>query len=200
MQKFCYTYASIIFILCFVRMANAFVPQGSSFSEKENADVFDENEIQNQETPPASEKDRGNFEIENETVENELPTPEVNKQAPEEQQASPRVQKIHPHPSQTYSPPDPVTFQIEKIMEQGIGEAYQELTPIQKQQFKIKGEQTAKQIKQLLQTTHVKVKKIFRLLLDWLKLLPGINRFFLMQEAKIKTDQILSLKNRERQK
>jgi hypothetical protein len=30
--------------------------------------------------------------------------------------------------------------------------------------------------------------------LQWLKLLPGVNRFFLEQEAKIKTDRIIHLK------
>ena len=38
-----------------------------------------------------------------------------------------------------------------------------------------------------------KAKKIFQLILEWLKLLPGINRFFLEQEAKIKTDRIIHL-------
>jgi hypothetical protein len=35
------------------------------------------------------------------------------------------------------------------------------------------------------------VKKILALIRDWLKLIPGVNRFFLEQEAKIKTDKIL---------
>jgi len=35
--------------------------------------------------------------------------------------------------------------------------------------------------------------------LDWLKILPGVNKFFLEQEAKIKTDKILALKNKNNQ-
>lgn len=126
----------------------------------------------------------------------EITTPEIRpSSAPVEvrKKPTPRV-AVTPHPT-TLSHKDPITVQIEKIMEEGIGEAYQELTPVQKQQFKIKGEETANQIKLLLHATKIKVKKIFTLLLEWLKLLPGVNKFFLMQEAKIKTDKILGIKN-----
>jgi hypothetical protein len=84
--------------------------------------------------------------------------------------------------------------QIEKVMEEGLKDAYNELTPIQKQEFKIKGEEIAWEIRNLLKSAHVQVKKVVRLILAWLKMLPGVNRFFLEQEAKIKTDKILALK------
>lgn len=90
---------------------------------------------------------------------------------------------------------DTLTVEVEKVMEEGLKDAFKELTPLQRQEFKIKGEQTAYKIRDLLQATHVKVKKIIRLIMDWLKMLPGINRFFLEQEAKIKTDKIVALKN-----
>ena len=89
---------------------------------------------------------------------------------------------------------DAITVRIEKIMEDGLADAYRELTPIQQQEFKIKGEETAFKIRDLLKSAHLQVKKIFRLILEWLKMLPGINRFFLEQEAKIKTDKIIALK------
>ena len=88
---------------------------------------------------------------------------------------------------------DEVTVKIEKILEDGVGDAYSRLSPIQKQEFKIKGEAVAKQIREMLRSTHFKVKKILRLILEWLKMLPGVNRFFLEQEAKIKTDRIIAL-------
>lgn len=91
---------------------------------------------------------------------------------------------------------DEATIQIEHIMEEGLADTYQELTIIQQQEFKIKGEATAWQIRNLLKEAHVKIKKIFRLLVEWLQLLPGINRFFLEQEAKIKADKIMGLKTK----
>jgi len=99
-----------------------------------------------------------------------------------------------PKPSKIPQVKDEITLQIEKVMEEGLGDAFKELTPIQKQEFKIKGEETAWEIRNLLRGAHLQVKKIVRLILAWLKMLPGINRFFLEQEAKIKTDKIIALK------
>ncbi|MFH1790328.1 MAG: hypothetical protein ABH832_04660 [bacterium] len=90
---------------------------------------------------------------------------------------------------------DELTIKIEKILEQGLDESYQNLSPIAKQEFKIKGEQTAIKIRDLMRSTRVKVKKILKLILEWLRMLPGVNVFFLEQEAKIKADRIISLKD-----
>lgn len=89
---------------------------------------------------------------------------------------------------------DETTIKVEKIMEEDLKEIFQTLSPIQKQEFKLKGETTATKIRQLLKSSHVKAKKIFELIVEWLKILPGINRFFLEQEAKIKTDKLVALK------
>ncbi|MEK7213198.1 MAG: hypothetical protein AAB678_02050 [Patescibacteria group bacterium] len=91
---------------------------------------------------------------------------------------------------------DELEVRIEKIMEDGLTDAYSRLSPIARQEFKLRGEQTANKIHELLQATKVKVKKIFQLLLEWLKMLPGVNHFFLEQEAKIKTDRIIALQKR----
>jgi len=90
---------------------------------------------------------------------------------------------------------DELTVEIEHVMEEGLKDAFTELTPVQAQEFKIKGEQIALQIRQLLRGTKIKVKRIVKLLVEWLKLLPGVNKFFLEQEAKIKADKIVALKN-----
>ena len=59
------------------------------------------------------------------------------------------------------------------------------------------GEETASKIAQLLEAAKVKTRKIFDLIVKWLRIIPGINRFFLEQEAKIKADKILRLKIRK---
>lgn len=88
---------------------------------------------------------------------------------------------------------DELTREVEHIMEEGLKDAFKELTPSEAQAFKIKGEETALEIRSLLKSAHIKVKKIFKLLLEWLKMLPGINSFFLQQEAKIKADKIMAV-------
>jgi len=84
---------------------------------------------------------------------------------------------------------------IEKIMEEGLGEAYQSMTADQQKVFKETGEKTASKIEQLLRKAKVKIKEILHLIREWLKIIPGVNKFFLEQEAKIKTDKILKIKN-----
>lgn len=131
------------------------------------------------ETRPAREKQPG---IEREAV---LPVPPPSK----------RKSRVSPP-----MPRDDVTIKVEKILSEGLGDTYAKLPPVAQQEFKLKGEQTAAKIRELLRAAKVQVKKIFRLILDWLMLLPGINRFFLEQEAKIKTDRLIELKKREEEK
>ena len=85
---------------------------------------------------------------------------------------------------------------IENILEEDLEEIYFKMPPKKQAELKVKGEQAASQIRELLKSAHIKVKKILRLILDWLRILPGVNHFFLEQEAKIKTDKIIALKER----
>ncbi|MBI5222393.1 MAG: hypothetical protein HY980_02760 [Candidatus Magasanikbacteria bacterium] len=89
---------------------------------------------------------------------------------------------------------DQLTVDIEKIMEEDLKDAFNELTVLQKQEFKIKGEETAFKIRNIMRQAKVKAKSIIRLLIQWLKMLPGVNRFFIEQEAKIKADRIMALR------
>ena len=82
-------------------------------------------------------------------------------------------------------------------MEEGLADAYREMTTVQQQEFKIKGEETAWKIRELFKKTHLKIKEVFKLLVEWLRLLPGVNKFFIEQEAKIKADKILAVKRHQ---
>lgn len=122
--------------------------------------------------------------------------PPEQKPDPEQPTPQPTRQVIKPRPAIPTPVKDAVMVKIEKIMEEGLNDSFQRLSPVAKQEFKLKGEQAASQIRELLKSTHVKVKKILRLILDWLRILPGVNHFFLEQEAKIKTDKIIALNNK----
>lgn len=89
---------------------------------------------------------------------------------------------------------DKVTTQIEEIMSEDLTDAFLKLPVDKQQEFKQKGEEAASMIKELLTAVKINAKKIFEILRAWIKLIPGVNRFFLEQEAKIKTDKILRLK------
>ena len=92
---------------------------------------------------------------------------------------------------------DELTLQVEKLLADGLKDTYEKLSPIAQQEFKLKGEQTAAKIREMMRSAKVKVKKIFRLIIEWLMLLPSVNHFFLEQEAKIKTDKIIALKKQD---
>ena len=68
-----------------------------------------------------------------------------------------------------------------------------QMTPVQQMQFRQKGEETASKIEKLLLDVKVKIKEVLNLLREWLKVIPGVNKFFIEQEAKIKADRILNL-------
>ena len=86
---------------------------------------------------------------------------------------------------------------IESILEEGLSGLYMDMSEDKKIEFKEKGEETANKISILLKDVKVKVKKIIGLIIDWLNVVPKVNRFFVKQTAKIKTDKILELKNKK---
>lgn len=88
---------------------------------------------------------------------------------------------------------------VENILAAGLDDLYQSLDPTKKIIFKQKGEETALSIVVLLKSVKFKIYEILDLIRNWLFIIPGINKFFLEQEAKIKTDKILQidLKNKK---
>lgn len=115
----------------------------------------------------------------------ELPSTVVPTQPP-----APKPSTLIPEPSTK----DPLTKKIESILEEDLKDVYFSMNETDRARFKKKGDETASKIKELLARAHIKAKEIVNLLIDWLKLIPGVNRFFLEQEAKIKADKILAIK------
>ncbi len=114
---------------------------------------------------------------------------------------SPQPSAVSPQPSAVSAPPkDPLLRDIEAAMQEDLEDLYRQLPPARQAVFRARGEQAARKIRALVAAAHAHVKKIFRLLFDWLRLIPGVNRFFLEQEAKIKTDKILAAAEEERRR
>ena len=87
-------------------------------------------------------------------------------------------------------------LEIDKILADGLHETFLNLSPKKQQEFKLAGEQITVKINLLLDKTKIKVDKIINLIKKWLKIIPGINQFFLEQEAKIKADKIINIKDK----
>lgn len=86
---------------------------------------------------------------------------------------------------------DEVVIHVEKIMEEGMGVLYASLPDDAKPLFRKKGEEVADVISDMIRRLKVEAAKVLRLIRDWLLTIPKVNRHFLEQEAKIKTDQII---------
>ncbi len=100
----------------------------------------------------------------------------------------------------TVVPKDRLLQDIESAMEEDLKDVYAHLPTHRQKTFRSQGERAAQTIRVLVSSTKVHTRKIFQIILDWLKLIPGVSRFFLEQEAKIKTDKILLAAEEERRR
>src|SRR3989344_5294375 len=80
---------------------------------------------------------------------------------------------------------------VEKILAENMDSVFLSMDTGLQLKFKQQGEETAQKIYGLLQKAKVKAQDIINLIVSWLRLISGVNRYYLEQEAKIKTDAIL---------
>jgi hypothetical protein len=95
---------------------------------------------------------------------------------------------------------DEVTLRVESILEEDLAEAYGRMTEPDRRRFKIEGERVTREIVSMISRFRIKLSKVLKLLTGWLKLIPGANRFFVIQEAKLKADRILAIAEEEKSK
>lgn len=84
--------------------------------------------------------------------------------------------------------------EIESILAQDLEDFYLSMGEEKRMEFKIVGEKTARIINTMIETGKFQAKKIIELIRKWLSIVPGINKFFVEQQAKIKTDRIMRIK------
>lgn len=97
------------------------------------------------------------------------------------------------------SPVAPITPRqeaIDDILEDGLTDIYLSLSPEKQQELQKVGAQTVRQIDVLLDHVKSQWRKIMSLVRNFLSIIPGLNKFFLEQEVKIKTDRIIALKDK----
>jgi len=83
--------------------------------------------------------------------------------------------------------------QIEAIMEEDLEEIYLKMPVAKQNEFKIVGEKTVNEINSLLKEIKLNIKRIVNLIIKWLMIIPGVNKYYVEQEAKIKTDEIIKI-------
>lgn len=90
---------------------------------------------------------------------------------------------------------DEVTIEVEKILEYGLGDYIPDMPDEARERFLKKGGEVAAQLSVMVRTLNVQVSLVVGLIKEWLLTIPGVNRYYIEQEAKIKTDQIVELAN-----
>lgn len=91
-----------------------------------------------------------------------------------------------------------VLVKIEKILEEDLESFYFSMPPEKQLAFKEKGEETASKIEKMVEAGKVIARSILKLIRAWLKIIPGVNKFFLEQEAKIKTDKLVAMAEKKK--
>lgn len=94
-------------------------------------------------------------------------------------------------PAEIAVPKDEVKTRVSSILEEGMKEYYAQLDPAAQARFKAKGDEVAGQIAVMVRGFKVNVQKVLSLIRDWFLTIPSVNKFYIEQEAKIKTDGIL---------
>ncbi len=103
------------------------------------------------------------------------------------------VLQAQQHATAQQTKPKPIA-KIEDVLSDGL-DAYFVKMPVNKQaEFKKVGEETSAEVWKLLKSVKVKVVEILDLIRRWLGMIPGVNKFFIEQESKLKTDQLIRLK------
>jgi hypothetical protein len=149
------------------------------------------------ETPPAAEQPSGAAPESAPQLSKESMAERVAErasEAPQERAVPQQPAGDQAAPAAASRPPvmkDQVTREVEQILSNGLEPFYASLPPEGKAVFRQKGEQISQEITTMVRSLSVQVKRVLELIYHWLKVIPGVNKFFLEQEAKIKTDQII---------
>jgi hypothetical protein len=90
----------------------------------------------------------------------------------------------------------PLVQEIENILSENLEDLYFNMDEAHQRLFKEEGEKTAFEISHVIALGKSVAAKVLELIKQWLKFIPGINKFFLEQEAKIKTDKIININSK----
>ncbi len=122
------------------------------------------------------------------------PKPEWEKISPDEEKNGKKpLVAAAVHPVTEKPPKSESLVKIEKILEEDLESFYFSMPPEKQAAFKEKGEETATKIEKMMEAGKSVARKILKLIRAWLKIIPGVNKFFLEQEAKIKTDKLMTM-------
>lgn len=81
---------------------------------------------------------------------------------------------------------------VEEVLSERLNKVYYAMNEGKQAEFKATGEKTARLIDEMVVSFKAQAKKILDLIKQWLSIIPGVNKFFIEQESKIKTQKIMA--------
>lgn len=104
--------------------------------------------------------------------------------------------KAQAQPQLPVGPKTQTRKEIEEVLSDGLIPLYQSMTPDEQVKFRNAGNVAAAKIEVMVTTFKATAKKIVDIIRVWLLNIPRVNNYFLEQESKLKTDQILDLQKK----
>lgn len=88
---------------------------------------------------------------------------------------------------------DEVLVQVKKILEDELGEDFERLSDAAKERFFTKGNELARQLAVRIRKRALPPGLVHKGVTKWLSTIPRVNKYFLEQAAKTRTDTLLAL-------
>lgn len=102
-----------------------------------------------------------------------------------------KIHDAHKEHAQKYPEDCAECDQIEATLETDLRPFVEKMSESERNAFIKQGEEAVVEIDTLLHKSKIKIRKIVSVIIKWLKLIPGVNKFFWEQEAKKKAKEIL---------
>jgi hypothetical protein len=88
---------------------------------------------------------------------------------------------------------DPLLIEVEGKLSDGLWDAYKSMHPAQRSKFKAEGERVAAYARDGIKAGKLAAEKLLDMIVNWLRMIPRVDRWFLVQDAKIKTDALMRM-------
>lgn len=90
----------------------------------------------------------------------------------------------------------PARKAIEEVLAEDLGDVFRSMPPNEQVAFRAEGVRAASTIEMLITSFTAKAKQLLGIVRTWLGMIPNVNTFFLEQESKLKTDELIRLQKK----
>lgn len=101
-------------------------------------------------------------------------------------------------PVQTQPEKTETRKQIESILQEGLAPIFLQMDPKERLAFTASANEAASKLEILVTQFTASAKEVLRLIKAWLSKIPRVNKYFLEQASKIKTDEILLIQTQKK--